>query len=288
MKKEGEMKMNMLKAFNSAMEYIEEHLFEEIDYRELAKISGCSGGIFPRFFSLLADMPLCEYIRLRRLSKAALEIKDSKEKIIDIAGRCGYESVDAFSAAFRKVHGNTPSLVRKGASFRVFSPIYFSLSVQGGAKMNMRWEKKKAFRVAGLALHQGKTSDFGGVWKQLMEKAAMQELLSLGSGESYGLCYDFEDKDRFSYMAGFDLQDESKAKHLGLEVLEVPEAEYAVFELVGAIPESIHKGWEYIMGTFFSEGKYEHAGSPDFEYYFEGDMYSPNYRMELWVPVKKK
>ena len=86
-------------------------------------------------------------------------------------------------------------------------------------------------------------------------------------------------------MAAYDVKEEEKAVKAELEILEIPEAEYAVVKIKGAIPESIHNGWKYIFGTFFPENGYEHSGSPDFEYYYEGDMKSNNYEMELWVPV---
>jgi len=44
---------------------------------------------------------------------------------------------------------------------------------------------------------------------------------------------------------------------------------------------------QYVMETFFPEQGYCHAGTPDFEAYSEGDMCSPDYRMELWVPIVK-
>ena len=38
---------------------------------------------------------------------------------------------------------------------------------------------------------------------------------------------------------------------------------------------------------FFPEHGYVHSGKPDFEYYYEGDMDSKDYKMELWVPITK-
>ena len=74
---------------------------------------------------------------------------------------------------------------------------------------------------------------------------------------------------------------------MGLNILEVPEAEYAVVKLKGIVPNCIHEGWKYVTGTFFPEQGYRHAGTPDFEVYGEGNMYSPDYEMELWVPIVK-
>ena len=41
------------------------------------------------------------------------------------------------------------------------------------------------------------------------------------------------------------------------------------------------------QGHFSQNKVYRHAGTPDFEVYGEGDMYNPNYEMELWVPIVK-
>ena len=42
------------------------------------------------------------------------------------------------------------------------------------------------------------------------------------------------------------------------------------------------------MEVFLPEQGYVHAGTPDFEVYFDGDMYSPDYKMELWIPLAKR
>ncbi len=91
----------------------------------------------------------------------------------------------------------------------------------------------------------------------------------------------------FSIMAGYDICDENKARSFGLEILSVPESEYVVVELIGAAPQSIQAGWKYILEKFFPEHGYKHAGTPDFEAYFEGDVCSSDYKMELWLPIKR-
>ena len=82
--------------------------------------------------------------------------------------------------------------------------------------------------------------------------------------------------------------DIEKAEEMGLEIVEVAAAEYAVVELTGKIPDSIHAGWKYLFEVFFPEQGYRHSGKPDFEVYSEGDMYSETYKMELWVPIVKE
>ncbi len=90
-----------------------------------------------------------------------------------------------------------------------------------------------------------------------------------------------------NYMVGYIVKDIDKAKSMGLDIIEVKEAEYAIVELKGVVPECIHNGWKYVMEVFFPEHGYVHSGSPDFEYYYEGDMDSKDYKMELWIPIVK-
>jgi len=285
----------MIKAFNETMKYIEETLTGRIDVRKIALLSGYSYPLFSRMFSIMVDYPLSEYIRFRKLSCAAIDLRETDEKIVEIAFKYGYESQDSFSLAFKKFHGHTPKEVRKGSAFQIFSPIRLSLSVEGGKNMDIKIMKKSAFKIAGVAERVEEGGDFPNVWDKLFKKVSEEKLESLGNGQSYGACYEIEKNEKenpeskytVSYMAGYDVQNIDKAKDLGLSILEVPEAEYAVVKLKGIVPNCIHKGWKYVTGMFFPEQSYRHAGTPDFEVYSEGDMYSPNYEMELWVPIVK-
>ena len=279
--------MNIIKLFNDTVNYIETVLDGEIDEKKISSLSGYSYPMFSRLFSMLTEITLSEYIRSRRLTEAAIDLRDTDEKIIDIAMKYGYESPDAFGAAFKKFHGFTPSEVKEGKPFKLVSKIQLALSVKGGRSMDIKIEKKQAFKVAGYNEQDINSSLCPGVWDKLYGKYSHEELAGIGTGEGVGICHDVESPDRINYMAGYITTDVEKAKAMGLEVLEVDEAEYAVVELTGKVPECIHAGWKYLMEVFFPEHGYIHSGKPDFEYYFKGDMYSPDYKMELWVPVVK-
>lgn len=62
--------MDSLKNLNAALNYIEQHLADEIDYKEAARLAVCSEYHFKRMFSFLAGVTLSEYIRRRRLTLA--------------------------------------------------------------------------------------------------------------------------------------------------------------------------------------------------------------------------
>ncbi len=151
--------------------------------------------------------------------------------------------------------------------------------------MNVRFETKKAFKIAGLVTVHSQNDDFPGLWEKLFEQVPYEKLAALGSGDAFGTCFNYSsDPHKFSYIAGYDVRLPEKARALGLEVVEVPEAEYAIVELTGHVPENIHQGWEFAMREYFPSNGLVHAGTPDHEYYLIGDMSAPDYKMELWVP----
>lgn len=279
--------MNIIKTFNNTIDYLETVLDDEIDEKKVTQLSGYSYSMFSRLFSILTETTLSEYLRSRRLTEAAVILRDTDEKIIDVAFKFGYESSDSFGTAFKNFHGFTPSEVRNGKPFKLVSRVQLALSVRGGRSMNITIQKKKAFTVAGINEQNINSSLCPGIWDKLYEKYSHDELVSLGSGQSMGVCHDVENLSTINYMAGYIVNDADKATSMGLDVLEVEEAEYAVVELVGSVPECIHNGWKYAMEVFFHEHGYIHSGKPDFEYYYEGDMHSKDYKMELWIPITK-
>ena len=277
----------MMHQFNRTMEYLESKLDAEVDLQKFQQLSGYSYALFSRLFSILADMTLAEYLRNRRLSEAVTDLQESSEKVIDIALKYGYESSDAFSAAFKKFHGATPSEVRNGKPYRVFPRLQLSLKITGGKNMDIKIQKKSAFTVAGVLLEAIDNSQCPSAWEQLYANHSFESLESMGSGQSFGLCSDVKEGEIINYMAAYDVTDIAKAEALGLSIKEIPAAEYAIVPVKGAIPASIHHAWEYVLEVFFPETGYRHSGAPDFEVYTEGDMSSPDYQMELWIPVVK-
>ncbi len=284
--------MSQLANFNRTLEYLEKCLDDKVDEKKILTISGYSYPLFSRVFSIISGITLSDYLRYRKLTKAALDIANSNQKIIDIAMKYGYDSSGSFATAFKHFHNVTPSEVRKGYKHKIFSPVHFSLNIEGGNKMDVKIERKKAFAIAGLSTKisiKAKSSNIIPLlWQDLMSRENGDFCFSLGNGQYYGVCFDFKSEDDLSYMAGFDFEDKNLAKNMGLEILEIPEANYAIIELKGKVPDCIHKGWEYVMGTFLPENGLKHAGTPDLEVYGKGDMDSDDYQMQLWVPVEKE
>lgn len=97
--------MEWLARLNQAIDYIENNLDGSISYDKAAQIACCSTYYFQRMFSYIAGVPLSEYIRRRRMTKAAFELLTTDMKVMDIALKYDYESPTSFNRAFQSVHG---------------------------------------------------------------------------------------------------------------------------------------------------------------------------------------
>jgi len=143
--------MDWLYGMNQALDYIEKNLTEDIHHEDLARIVSCSAYEFSRIFSFMSGTTVSEYIRRRRLSKAAFDIQKGREKILDIALKYRYESPASFARAFKELHGTAPLSARKsGAELKTYPPISFQLTIKGYEPLNFRIDEKKSFYVYGI------------------------------------------------------------------------------------------------------------------------------------------
>ena len=108
--------MSYIYSLEKALNYIEEHLYEDVDLSSIAKEAGYSLYHFHRIFKSVVGDSIKDYIRKRRITEAAKELVYTNNPIVDIGVKYGYESREAFSRAFEKIYGRNPSEVRKNKS----------------------------------------------------------------------------------------------------------------------------------------------------------------------------
>lgn len=74
--------MNIIKSFNDTIDYLETVLDDEIDEKKVTQLSGYSYSMFSRLFSILTETTLSEYLRSRRLTEAAVILRNTDEKLL--------------------------------------------------------------------------------------------------------------------------------------------------------------------------------------------------------------
>ncbi len=284
--------MDTFESMKNAIDYIEKHLDKEIDYAKAAQIALCSQYHFQRMFAFLIGLPLSEYIRRRRLTLAAFDLQSSNKKVIDIAMQYGYNSPDSFTRAFTAVHGISPSKAReKGTLLKAYPRVSFSLSLKGVVEMNYRIEEKNAFTVIGVKQRfsnvEGLGENVSKMWDET-PKETITQIAGLADKPPYGIIgvYSgmYADNTTDYYIASIT----EKVCPETLCKLDIPSLTWAIFEIVGAMPNAMAEMWGRIFSEWFPTSGYEHAEAPEVEWYSDGDMNSNDYKSEIWIPVIKK
>lgn len=279
--------MEWIERLNSAVHYMEENMKGTICLESVAKIACCSTYHFQRMFAYMADIPLSEYIRRRRMSLAAVDLQNGREKVIDVSLKYGYASPTAFNRAFKSVHGITPSQAKEeGIALKAFPPISFKITIKGESEMNYRIEKKDAFRIVGVSepLEREIEKNFETVpqmWKKAGMNGTIPRLAAMMEGTPMGLlgvssCNDSENWRYYIAVASSQPTDHD------LEEYMVPASMWAIFS-GDQQTQSIQELEKRIVTEWLPTSGYEYANAPDIEVYLNEDMQQMKY--EVWIPV---
>ena len=143
--------MNWIQGIQRAIDYVESHITEELDFEAVAKQAYSSSFHFQRIFGILCGFSLGDYIRMRRLSLAGEELSRGNAKIIEVAMKYGYDTPESFSRAFTRFHGIAPSEAKRGGGVRIFTPLSVKLILTGGKKWTTESKNGTRFRSSASA-----------------------------------------------------------------------------------------------------------------------------------------
>lgn len=274
--------MDWVDRINQAIDYVEMNLMNEIDYEEIGRIMGCPVSVFQRSFTQITGIPLSEYIRKRKLSCAAYDLQNTDDKVIDIAMKYGYESADAFSVAFKRLHGVMPIMARKpNVKLSFYCRLYFALTIKGVYKMDYRKVNREIFKVIGCR----RTTPYGGGTWAIVKSDGSADFMKELSGHlcDLGLCFGFGEDGSNDYMCGIEWEKEDIP---GYDSYVYPEATWLIFEAKGAISDNIlGSTWQRINQEFLPQSKYKKSGLPTIEKYVEWDDAADTCKVEIQIPV---
>lgn len=265
----------MLKELNQVVEYIEEHLTEDLSLESIANFAGVSDYHFRTVFFHLAGMTLNEYVKNRKLSEANKDLL-SGEKVTDVAFKYGYQSVDGFTRAFKKWSGFLPSDVTKTGVSKTFPKLTFIISVKGGTAMEFRIEEKPAFYLVGVSKRV--PMQFEGVNHEIVKLAESiteeqkKEMHTLQNIEPYEIV-------NASYHADANFQkEEGYLTHLigvlttkeeisdQLDKVQVEAYTWAIFPNEGPFPSTLQETMAKTYSEWLPSSNYEVINAPHFSF----------------------
>ena len=254
------------KLLNDMIDYIEDNLTEEINYKQLSKIVGISEYSLQRIFVFLTNVSLSEYIRRRRLSKAYEELKTTDIKIIDLAIKYGYDSSISFSRAFKKYFNITPSECRNtNKQFKLFPIIKFNNN-EDYSELN--YEIKDIDKIEIYCkktiskTHDDSLYNIRKLYKEIKENGLHSKFNEVGQ---YGVSLKKDDK--YIYLVGCTI------KYKETEKFIIPKGKYAIFNVGSREQKDIVKTDEMIYSKWLPSTNYKIIDDMHIEYYTLNNCY---------------
>lgn len=287
----------MLKDLNKVIDYIEDHLTDDLSLEIISIYAGVSDYHFRKIFFYLSEMTLSEYIKNRKLSEASMNLLHG-EKVTDVALKYGYQSMDGFTRAFKKWCGFLPSEVMKNGISKTFPKLSFIITVKGGINMEFRIEDKPTFNLVGVSKRI--PMQFEGVNNEIVKLAQSiteeqrKEMHSLQNIEPYEIV-------NASYEADANfLKEEGDLTHMigiltttnqvsdQLEKMPVDAYTWAIFPNEGPFPSTLQNTMAKVYSEWLLSSDYEVINAPTFSF-TKMDRDKKDYAYsEVWIPVRKR
>lgn len=267
--------MNWIEIIQKAMSFIEMELANsELSSQLVAKHVHVSESHFTRAFQILTGFTLSEYIRNRRLCVAGEQLQGLEISVSEVALNVGYESAEAFSKAFKRFHGVTPSESR-GEKLKVFYPLQVKLILTQERPLTYTIQEKTHIFLNGIT--NSVPSDDPNATGYLWAKSETDGYLDRCCGFSQ-----FETLVGVSTGEGYTIK--AKCTQPSKDtVVTIPPHKWAIFPCPGEMPHSILQIWKQIYTSWIPRAEYEIVDQPQLEVYFEVDE---GYACEIWIPVK--
>lgn len=273
----------------NALLYIDAHLDEALTIEEVARAFHISAFYFHRMFTHIVGKSMAAYIRARRLKKACELIAETDIHLTEIALECGFDTLPAFSRAFKREYGMAPSEYRRQGISPSGESVEemirrFTNRIDGGVFVNPTMMKRKKLYIVGTDGPGEKTGEVWAAYEALAEQNPPKNRID-ENGYEVRLY-----KDGVSTVhVGCAVTGPEVPE--GYKIIELPEGEYASFDVYVA------QGYDS-ENTAMNTWMIEHAdryrerlldgANHVVEFYderFSGD--EANSIVEIWVPVDR-
>lgn len=166
------MSAETMKTIQILQEYMEHNLNKSITLKELADVVGYSPWHMSRMFKEATGKTPFDYLRGLRLTKAALQLRDSDNRVIDVALDFVFDSQEGFTRAFTKEFGLSPYKYSKSTP-----PIQLFLPYKV-------YDTYREFNMEGKSMIENNNTK--AIFVQVVERPARKVLLKRGmNAEDY-------------------------------------------------------------------------------------------------------
>ncbi len=295
------------KRINDVIEYINNHLSEEMSLDTLAGISNFSTYHFHRIMRAVLGEPVGAFITRMRVETAARLLRYSDTPIQEIAYKVGYDVPSSLSKAFKTFYGISPNDYRNNKTYSIMKPI----QINPDLKLEQRIVDLQATQVIYIYL-QGdyNNNDYGLAWSKLWGHIHSLGLFTEQMGQVCNntpksnvlqkmydelgikhICIYHDDpkvtegdKQRTDVCLSINAKMEPKGE---IGVKEIEGGKYVAFLYKGPY-NNLGSVYDTIYGKAIFEFKHQLASRPGFEIYLnDPECTKPEELMtEIYVPIE--
>lgn len=286
MQQRTETKEDYQERINLTVEYINNHLGEEIDLNTLAEIAGFSPFHFHRIMRAFLGEPIGAFIMRMRVETAAKLLRYTDIPVQEIAWRVGYEVPSSLSKIFKQFYQVSPNEYRNNKNHIIMKPVLPKPELKLKAPRIIELETKKAIyiRLTGNYMN----NDYGGTWTRLWAYVKEQKLFSAGIEH---ICIYHDDpqvteSDRLRTDICLVLKNPAVPKgEIGIK--EINGGKYAVFLYQGSY-SYLNAVYDRIYSQWLPTSGYKLGTSDCFEKYLNHpDRTAPEkLKTEIYIPIQ--
>ena len=302
--------MDYTALMREAIEFIHSQYDENILVSNISEQVFLSPSYFAYVFRTLTGFTVKNYLNRYRLYRAAVELKETDKRIIEIVFENGFSSQQAFTKSFSQLYGTSPAQFRRAdIPIAPFPPS--NILLKRGITMELksvfekvRFVKKESFLVVGIETDinynsVGKGTDY---ISDLYERWYTEKLIDkipdqVNDSLTYGMTHESNDDDTAKYIVAVEV---STLEHLaaGLIGRRFEACEYAVFQCT-LEDETSGRFFQYFFSTWLKE---QGLSQPElvktalgntFSRYPTFEVYDRNFenessRIEIYTPIIRK
>lgn len=282
---------------NRVLEHLERHLDEDLSLEELAEVAWFSPHHFHRIFTGMVGEPVLAHVRRLRLQRAGHRLAYTDLPVTDVALGARYESLEAFSRAFKAQFGMAPSRWREAARAgdvetmggAAYPPKGRTVAAmhKGGTTMDVAVKTLPEMLVA-YVRHVGPYVECGKAWGSLCGWAGPRGLLG-PDARFVGLSHDDPEStppDKVRYDACVTVPDGTAAEGV-VGVKTVGGGEYAAVLHKGPY-ERLHETYAGLCGVWGPGSGREFGPGACLEFYLNDPQTTPPEELltEVCVPLE--
>ncbi len=276
--------------FGEICDYISENIENDLSIEKLSQVAGISKYHFHRLFAIQIGINVYSYIQLLRLKRSSYQLVFNKDiKIIDIALDAKFESPEAFSRAFKKIFGVTPSQFRNNPDWEMWHEKYKFQILSGEREMEVKRVDFKPIKIAVLE-HKGSPDLINSTVPKFIEWRKTTGLSPIESSGTFGIVYSDPNNtppEEFRFDVCGEVSEDIPKNDYGVIQKEIPGGQCAVIRHIGpheAMDEKIY----YLYKEWIWENNHELRDFPLFFQYhnFFPEVQESELITDIFLPIK--